>query len=294
MADAPKPRRHHYFPQFHLAYFADAATMVWAFDRRDRFNPNPKQIPVSGLALEANLYDDDAPEDGLEGVEEWLATTVDGPASSALRKVVAFSEITRAEREDFARYVMSRDLRTPATREFIMSRVQANLNVELPRRMADTSTIRKAIRENSGIDVSEDEIALLSSRYQPEVSTGFWLAFLKLHTIQATPRLLAKGWTIIHADTDCEFITSDVGIVKHRGGFGIPIASGPGWWSNADGWIMPLTPRIALAMAPGLLPTEKTAQRAFVDPFNQAIVRLARDLVISGNENELRRAVNAA
>jgi hypothetical protein len=55
---------------------------------------------------------------------------------------------------------------------------------------------------------------------------------------------------------------------------------------------MPITPRVMLAMAPGLK-QEKIAQRPYVDPFNQAMAAQAREFVFAASEYELRRAVDA-
>ena len=56
---------------------------------------------------------------------------------------------------------------------------------------------------------------------------------------------------------------------------------------------MPLTPRLILAMAPGLLPQEKLAQRSYVDLFNRNVVSYACEFVFASSENELRRALDA-
>ncbi|HXG71859.1 MAG TPA: DUF4238 domain-containing protein [Gemmatimonadaceae bacterium] len=289
---AAKPRRHHHFPQFHLAHFADARLRLWAYDKRGRLEPNPKPIPLAALAVEANLYDDDAPSGNLEGVEEWLANSVDGPASIVVRKVISAQSITQQERETLGRYVMSRDLRTPATRDFLMKRAQAGVEADYDARVADTAQIRQAILEDSNVDVSERQVAALAKAYRPVVTKGFWLEFMQKHTIRALPRLLAKGWTLFRADDGCEFVTSDVGILKHRGGWDRPAPSKPGWWDNADGWLMPLTPHLMLAMAPGLYPGDKLVQRAFLDPFNRAIAQQAREFVFAQSESELRRAID--
>lgn len=293
MPGQAKPRVHHYFPQFHLSHFADDGGRLWCYDKAGRIQPNPKRLPPSALAAEARLYDDDAPDAALEGVEEWLAQVVDGPASTAIRKVVEKQDITRVEREDLGRYVMARDLRTPSTRDFIMTAAQAGLEAEYDARTSDTTALRAAIVDDSGIELSDDDIRALAAQYRPVISKGFWLDFLRSQTARALPRLLAKGWTLIHAGDGTEFLTSDVGILKHHGAWDRPGPNAPGWWTDADGWLMPLTPKLILAMAPGLLPQEKLARRAYVDMFNRGIVTYAREFVFGSSEEELRRALDA-
>lgn len=285
------PRLHHYFPQFHLNYFAQADTKLWTHDRRTRFKPNPKAIPLARLAAEAGLYDDDHPEGGLEGIEEWLADHVDGPASTVIRKVVAREDINAHERADLGRYVMSRDLRTPATRDFIMDRAQKQFEVECVARMSDTTAIRTAIRADSGIDIPEDQIAALAGLYRPTVTKGFWLDFLQRHSDAAAPRLLGMGWTLFHTDDGAQFITSDIGIVKFRGGWDRPVPFAPGWWIYAEAWLMPLTPKLALAMAPGLLPNQKLAGRPYVDVVNRTLAAQSSAFTFAHDEHELRRAI---
>ena len=293
MPNPGKPRLHHYFPQFHLAYFADEERQLWCFDKAGRLTPNPKRIPPASLAAEARLYDDDAPDAALDGVEEWLAETVDGPASAAIRKVAARQDITSTEREDLGRYVMARDLRTPATRDFVMKVAQKGLEGEYDARTADTAALRAAILEDSGVELSDEDIRTLAAEYRPVVTKGLWLEFLRTQTVKAMPRLLAKGWTLIDAEEGTEFLTSDVGILKHHGAWDRPGPNAPGWWTNADRWLMPLTPRLILAMAPGLLPQEKLAQRSYVDLFNRNVVSYACEFVFASSENELRRALDA-
>jgi hypothetical protein len=87
--------------------------------------------------------------------------------------------------------------------------------------------IRKAILDDSGVDIPEHQIRILSKVYRPVVSKGFWIEFLQKRTVKALPRLLAKGWTLFHADSDCEFVTSDVGILKHWGAWDRPAAPSP-------------------------------------------------------------------
>lgn len=291
--NSSKPRLHHYVPQFHLAYFADEASRLWAYDKCARIRPNPKQIPFARLAAEAELYDDDDPNEALDGVEEWLAAHVDGPAAAVVRKVTRHDDISPTEREALGRYVMSPDLRSPTTRDFIMSLAQQGIVAEFDRRMSDTAAVRQAILAQSGVEVSEDEIRELSQLYHPVVSKGMWLKFMQRNIVEALPRLLSKGWTLFHADEGCEFLISDRGIQKHRGGWQNPVIGGPGWWTNADAWIMPLTPRIALAMAPGLLNQEKLAQRAYIDLYNRSVVEHATEFVFAASEDELRRAIDA-
>lgn len=286
-----KPRLHHYFPQFHLTYFAQADTKLWTHDKRNRLKPNPKAVPLAVLAAEAGLYHDDAQEDGLEGIEEWLAEHVDGPGSVVVRKLVRRQDITASERADLGRYVMSRDLRTPATRDFIMSGAQKQFEADYALRMSDTASIRAAIVADSGVDIPEDEIAALAAAYRPTVAKGFWLDFLHRHTQAALPRLLSMGWTLFHADDATEFITSDIGIVKFRGGWDRPVPFAPGWWINAEAWFIPLTPKLALAMAPGLKGIEKRAERSYVDVVNGAMAAQSSEFTFAHGEAELRRAV---
>jgi hypothetical protein len=294
MAQSRKPRLHHYFPQFHLAYFSQADSRIWAHDKRGQLKPNPKLIPPASLAAEAHLYDDNAPDSGLEGVEEWLANAVDGPASKVIRKIVEKQQITAVEREDLARYVIARDLRTPVTRDFILGDAQNRIEADYDERMNDAKSIRAAIMADSGVDISEADITRLSKLYRPIVSKGFWLEFMQTHSTKALPRLLAKGWTLFHADSDCEFVTSDLGILKHLGAWDRPASNMPGWWNNADGWLMPLTPKLILAMAPGQKPQEKLAQRAYVDVFNRSVAKKAERFVFARSEFELRRALEVS
>jgi hypothetical protein len=285
------PRLHHYFPQFHLRLFADGEGLVSTYDKRERIRPNPKALAPAAVAAEAHLYDDDHSEAPAAEVEEWLATEVDGPASAVINKIIARAPINASEREALARYVMSRDLRVPRTRDVILRNAQAHLDSGYKRWLEEPDTIRKAIIKDGGPDLTPEEIVDLGTHFRATVTKGFWLDFMQTHTVKAARRLLTKGWTLFHADDRCEFLTSDLGILKHRGDFDHPVPPAMGWSTRADGWLMPLTPKLILAMAPGLKPTEKLATSVYVDRFNATLAAQALEFVFARDPACLLKAL---
>ena len=287
------PRIHHYFPQFHLRHFANADGLVFCYDKKDRLQPNPKALPPISIAAESRLYDNDHPDAPAAAIEQWLAEEVDGPAAAVLTKILELAAITAEERGALARYVISRDLRVPRTRDVILRNAQAHLDSHLARWLQDPERIRRDIVADGGPDMSPEEIVALGKSYAATVTKGFWLDFMQKHTLKAAHRLLAKGWALFRARDDCQFMTSDLGILKHRGSFDKPVAPAMGWSTNADGWTMPLTPRLALAMAPGLEPHDRIATPVYTDRFNTLLVAQAPEFAFSQDEDVLAVARHA-
>jgi len=287
----PDSRRHHYFPQFHLAYWARDDERVVTYDSLNALVPNPKAIAPVNIGLEAGLYLDDHPENPLEGVEEWLAVEIDAPGARALSLLVRQGELPDANRVSLARYIMSRDLRVPKTRDFLMTRGQRELDEWRERILRDPTSFQREVIQDGGPVLDPDEIQTFAEGCSIKLRRGFWLAFLKHYISAASPRLLGYGWALVHADQDCRFITTDLGIVKCAGSFANVVSHELGWTTNDGGWLVPLTPTILLAVAPGLHPTPKLAQMPFVSHVNRALISQCSRFAFAGSEHDIYAAL---
>ena len=284
-------RRHHYFPQFHLAQWARGDERVVTYDSAGGFVPNPKAIAPVNIGLEANLYRDDHPDTPLEGVEEWLAAEIDGPGARALSTLVRENALSDVHRMSLARYIMSRDLRVPKTRDFLMTLGQSELDEWRDGIVSDPGSFRRSVIRDGGPELDSDEIREFADGWSIQLRRGFWLAFMKHYIQAATPRLLSYGWALIHADPSCRFVTSDLGIVKCFGSFANIVSHELGWAKNDGGWLVPLTPRRLLAIAPGLYPTPRLAHNPFVARVNRALVAQCSRFAFAASEDDINAAL---
>ena len=284
-------RRHHYFPQFHLAQWAREDERVVTYDSAGALVPNPKPIAPINVGLEADLYRDDHPDTPLEGVEEWLAAEIDGPGARALSTLLREDALSEVHRVSLARYIMSRDLRVPKTRDFLMTLGQSELDEWRDGIVRDPASFQRSVILDGGPELGPDEIREFAEGCSIQLRRGFWLAFMKNHIQAATPRLLSYGWSLIHADRNCRFVTSDLGIVKCVGSFANIVSHELGWANNDGGWLVPLTPGRLLAIAPGLDPTPQLAQSPFVDIVNRALVTQCERFAFAASENDIHAAL---
>lgn len=271
-----RKHRHHYLPVFHLKRFSDSSGCVWVHDRDGAFEPNPKLLKPAAIAAVDELYTlEEETGERSDELETWLADEIDGPSAAIFPKLISGAQLNGWERSRIANYVMSRDLRTPKARSFLLEVTRHQLGAVWDKEMADTQTIRDRILADGGPSFSDEEIAYYSSIYRPQVTDGFWHDFMIRHITGGSPRIFAKGWKIVSAPADASFITTDVGILKHRDSFQTPSPHMIGWWNNAEAWIMPLAPQTALFMAPGLIEGYANATPEYVRTINAALKQQA-------------------
>ena len=289
-----EPRRHHFFPRFHLEHFSPGERRVWVYDKRGQVAPNPRLLSVETIALEVDLYADDADESPMRGVEQWLAQEIDGPAAQVFGKIRDAAPIMRADRVALARYLLSRDLRTPRARDFLLDIAQQELDAWYREWKADPVAIQASIAARSGVTFDLAELGEMLEDFTGElhITKGFWLAFLIKHVAQGAARLLSYGWAPIYAEPGREFLASDAGIVKYWTHFGDPAPPALGWMNDAHGWIAPLAPTVALGIAPGLTTVDKLASSPFLDSFNATVVQQAERFVFARDVATLRRAID--
>jgi hypothetical protein len=280
---AGRKRHHHFLPVFHLKYFIDTATAgVWTHDRRGRMNPNPKCIPPLVVGAEQELYTVETEEGVLsDAYEDWLADAIDGPAAAAIPKLLDNQVLTRGERSAIAAYVMSRDLRTPKAREIVLGIEQRAADSAWAALKRDVPATRARINADGGPDFSDEEITYYLEILAPEAANGAFTAFMARHINDGARRLYAMNWLIVDALIGQDFITSDLGILKFRGGWHDPVPHALGWIAKAEGWVVPLTPHTALVVAPGGDRGRGIATPEFLSLVNRELAAQAHQLVFA-------------
>ena len=287
-ASPPDQRKHwHYFlPIFQLRYFADPAAAnggVWVHDRQQRLRPNPKCLPPVAIAAEQELYTVHG-ETGTksDAYENWLAVAIDGPAAAAFPKLVEGAALSGGERSAIARYVMSRDLRTPKAQAFIMRWEQQLADAAWAALKRDIPGTRAKILSEGGIDFTEEEIGYYLETLDPEASNNAFVAFMDRHLDRGARRLFSYNWLLVRPLIGQRYIaTSDLGIVKFGQGFHNPVDHMIGWIAKAEGWVTPRTPHAALVMAPGTENGVAIATSEFLLTINTQLAAQAEALVFA-------------
>ena len=266
-------KRHHYRPAFHLRHFAGADGRLWVHHRFGGARPQPAAPQAVGF--ETFLY---APGEGTEAprsdvFERWLSDAVDGPAAGPIARVAAGGEPSDArERLAIARFIAAQDLRTPAMRDLLVNVFQQGLEAEWPDVVARSLAAL-------GMNVDAESVSTAAEIYAPRVTNAAWLDFMRGNLNRVAYRLACSPWTVLTAPRRYDWLTSDFGIVKFVGGFAQPAPWRPGWAENADHWVVPVSSRVALAIAPNVAPARAEARPAWLKAVNQRLALDARGFV---------------
>ncbi len=282
-------KHHHHFPRFHLREFEAGRDRVWQYDRLFETTENPCLVLTTRAGSLRDLY---APEVGAEPksdeLETWFDQQSDGPAAPAFRRLLSGAVLDGSERSDLARYVMAMDLRSPKAHDFLMGVTQESLERDWAALHADPEKLRSMIREQSGVEITDEVIEYARSKYRPQVAKPFWFHFMIRQINPGARRLFAYRWLVVQAPPGLEYLTSDIGIVKHIGDFTNPATHMIGWWNGAPGWVMPLSPTKALALSPDGEREQGAADAtpAFLEQFNRTMVAQAHRFVYSRGHHQ--------
>jgi Protein of unknown function (DUF4238) len=131
-----RARDNHYVPQFLLARWCDAHGKLTVYARRGGRIATSRLAP-RGTAFEPNLYAYDDPiEERQYAIEiNFMTPRIDTPAAAVCHKIVdgGLAGLTKEERSDFTRFVLSLRARHPDAIAMIRTEGSCNLAAELAR-----------------------------------------------------------------------------------------------------------------------------------------------------------------
>lgn len=275
MANAQVKRRHHHVPRFILRNFADREERLWLHQRGKPATPG---VSVEDAAVVRDLYSRGEPgEPKDDSLEDWLGDEVDGPAATAVRRILETDslDLSDDERRALALFVGVQDVRTPTARDHITRILQAGMDEWWA---AMTVSSLKSDLEASGDSFSDEDIAQAIEEYDKSVGGKAWLGFIQ-ETRLAAEAVAARGWILVRAESR-HFLTNDVGLVKFAGDVKKPAAPTPGFNDGGTHWVVPLSPTRALAIGSrdsGVV----TSSSAKVTATNRAVVGTAERFVYS-------------
>lgn len=282
----PRRDRHHFLPRHHLAHFAAPDGLLFVYDRRHCWDAR-RDIPER-LAVEKHLY---APETPLEpggdpkddAVERWLAAEIDEPAATPLADLARGMRLTDLSEESWhaiADFLALLDLRTPAIRDLLTPVFGAAVTNEI----ADHKRTQKQLRKR-GIYVTRSDVRRVHRRTGNELAAELakpaWLNYLQQTRAIARLNIKARRWSILDAPPEVEFVTSDLGIGKSLIGPLNPAHWEPGTALGRAHWIVPISPRRAIAITPKPFPDDPMSSPELIKKTNEQLARDARRYVYS-------------
>ncbi len=281
----PRRNKHHFLPRHLLEHFARDDGQLYVYDRKDRWS-HRLDIPER-LAVEKHLYSPEATDDlgrdpKDDAVEVWLADNIDGPAALPISKLVSGSDLQSLgsdETHAIANFLAIQDLRTPRVRDLMVKWLgDAGREAILDHKRTRRELFRQGIRTSLG------EIRRMARKHVESIvgeqAKPGWLDYLKESRPIARVNVKGRRWSIVDAPEGEEFLTSDLGIVKSILGPHQPVPWYPGTAQFREHWLVPISPRRAIALSPHQAP-DPIGTPEIVRITNRQIIADARRYVYS-------------
>lgn len=274
-------RRHHHVTRHILRKFAEGDGMLRMHER----GAGARRVKVEDAAVVKDLYSRGVPGGPKDDtIEKWLADHVDGPGSAVVDRILATDSLnlTNEQRIHLARLIGAQDIRSPTARDHVITTLQGMSD----HWWEEQSRVEfKSGLEAAGIPFTDEDLdAAMEDLGRPTVDKSDWLDLIS-DLDRATAAVLSLGWILVRAPGGYEFLTNDVGLVKFAGGLQSPAPPTPGFNSGGTHWVVPLSPKRALAIAPGASRVVTSTSKMVKDT-NRAIVETADRFVYSRLRSE--------
>lgn len=160
-------RRNHYVPVSYLANFTREGTRegrVFAYSRRAPLHP--RSLALTTVGLERNLYIRDGGHGPEDEMERHLATSVEGPFSAVLDRLVRGSRLgffapagvlSRSDRAAVARFLSYQMLRTPVERDAVRWLGELSALRVLRENLQPTRDLRRSIERAMGAALTAEQ-----------------------------------------------------------------------------------------------------------------------------------------
>jgi hypothetical protein len=232
---SPKPRNHHFVPQFHLAGFTSTGTpdgLLWVFDlgQRRQWQTRPK-----GAATLRDFYRlTDEP-----GAAEAALSMLETMFAPGIRHIVQEREPPNLEeRISLANYVALLHLRNPQFREMLRRHEEESAQYVLTLLTESRERWERTLSEASGRPITADEASqypriqrmVRDQSYRVEISNEYFVRQIGALAEPIIRCLFPRKWSVLVAADDAgDFICSDhpislvsVGASSRFLGFGTP------------------------------------------------------------------------
>jgi Protein of unknown function (DUF4238) len=258
----PFTRDNHYVPRLYLKHFASADGNLFRYRTlvsRVRV-PAWKPINVGRAGYQAHLYTRALAQGDSDEIELWLNKEFETPAKRSISKVVNNERLHKDDYRLLVRFLAAQIVRTPA-------HLIENLPIWRESAQRELGTVSKEIKKKFTQAKAKGEVIkserMANAKYLPlrvtkvpaddgksvliktetAVGRGMWIFEMRHVLTNTLNRLLGHRWTIVSAEDDLPWFTTDDPVVRlnfkneHNYDFK------GGWGSPNTNIFLPLSPR---------------------------------------------------
>jgi hypothetical protein len=290
-----EPKRHHFVPKFYQSNFADAAGLLWVYDRKAQryFQASPQVICV-----EKDLYTIDPEGNQNRYVETNWLSKVDGEAAESLRRFQAGVPLDDDWKESFSVFMAQQITRSPSYRDFTTRNYQAMheeylrigfTNVDRARYLLEQYRTRTG--DSSGSSVTAESLveAVTGGHMRIDVGEGPFLRHMVEQVEFLARWIVAFEWRILRAPLETGFIICDHPFVLVPAP-GQPESIGLGYPGTVK--YFPLTERLCLRMGEvGYGVKYENASKEDVRIINQNIAVNSERFIMGPNRTQMEYVV---
>lgn len=212
------PARQHYVSRFYLKGFAENRRVAVY----DRTTGDIDSLTPKNAATREHIYTFFDESDRQRFELEALFGIVESRAGTALRSAVGRSSLSFEDREYLALFIAMHAIRTPAALAESRSVREKVEHARLKLTVSNEAAAYKLLKESRPADTSETELRRLAARLLEMVSGNHFRINVPDELARATAlktwdtvarTLFERDWTVAHAPTGSEYITSDSPVV---------------------------------------------------------------------------------
>jgi hypothetical protein len=246
-------KKHHYVPMFYQRGFADAACLIWRYDRLRR---EYKQLPPKVNCREEDLYAVRA-EDGTwdRRIETDVLSPIDGAAAKVIQALTPGTVLTRKQTRELVMFIALQHTRLPSFGKAARQMAEATMN-EWMRMCFGTleraEDVLKQYERETGIrtiDATSMMDAVVNRRIKAKANEKVFIENMFKIANELGLRLEESGWVILIAPDATAFVVRDDPFVP------VPpqgaVLSGMGFGVPGTVCYFPLTKRMCLKTIPG-------------------------------------------
>ena len=244
-------QKNHYVPRLYLKHFADESGYLYRYKTLiPKSNVRKwKRVNIGGVGYHLHLYTRVLADGQTDEIEQWLNRDFETPAEESIGKAVTGDRLTKEDYRLLTRFVAAQIVRTPAFlienlprwRELAEREVK-QVSKRIEDRIAQSRYTSESFEEEPSPD-TEYYPFRISSENSPDgksvflkaetvVGRGTWIFAMRHLLINTVHRLSEHKWTILSAEDDLPWFTTDDPVVRlnfrnasdydFKGAWGVP------------------------------------------------------------------------